>query len=165
MNTNFRYEQERDSKNRQNIQEVVEYILGREYGTTLLHHELSKMLRYNIDDEIEYMKYKSVMQKIKNFLIQYGYVLKGIGGVGYYILKPSEISRHCFKTYINKSVRMYDKSMYVLERTDKDDLSDVRKEELNNLMELNRELISKTERLIQVSPYYSRKAYYDNLED
>ena len=165
MKQDFRYEQERDSKKRLDIQEVVEYILNRKYGETLLHEDLAKLLRYNIEDEEEYYKYKAMMARVKRFLIQYGYILKGIGGIGYYILKPSQISRHCYKTYIKSCSRMYDKSLYILERTDKSELNDDRQQEIGFLMDLNKELIEKTERIITESPYYSRKTYYDNLED
>ena len=41
MIQNFRYEQERDSKYKQNIQETVEYILNEKYGTTLFSRRFS----------------------------------------------------------------------------------------------------------------------------
>lgn len=165
MKQDFRYEQERDSKKRLDIQEVVEYILNKKYGETLLHEDLAKILRYNIEDEEECYKYKAMMAKVKKFLIQYGYILKGVAGLGYYILKPNQISRHCYKTYIKSCLRMYDKSLYILEKTDKSELNNDRQEEIDFLMDLNKKLIQKTEKMIYESPYYSRKTYYDNLED
>ena len=93
---NYRYEQTYDSKKKQNIQETVEFILSKDDGTTIENNELAKLLGYNISTDEEYRKYKAMMGKIRNFLLQYGYVLKIISGVGYYILKPEQISRHCF---------------------------------------------------------------------
>ena len=163
MKQNFRFEQERDSKKLQNKQEVIEYILNEPYGETLLNEELGIMLGYNIEDEEEFKKYKNMMQSIKKFLLSKGRVLKSIPNLGYYILKPSQISKHCFNTYIKSASRLYDKSAYVLDRTDKTELNETRKEEINNLIGLNKLLAETAENLIQESAYYSRKTYYDSL--
>lgn len=165
MKQNFRFEQERDSKKLQNKQEVIEYILNEPYGETLLNEELGIMLGYNIEDEEEFKKYKNMMQSIKKFLLSKGRVLKSIPNLGYYILKPSQISKHCFNTYIKSASRLYDKSAYVLERTDKTGLNTTRMEEINNMISLNQQLIEKVENVITESTYYSRKTYYDSLED
>ena len=50
---NFRYEGERESKKKQNIQETVEFILDKNYGETVLNRELSEISGYNIDYEEE----------------------------------------------------------------------------------------------------------------
>lgn len=162
---NFRYEQINDSKKKQNIQEVVEFILENDYGTMLYNEDLSKILGYNFEIEEEYYKYKSIMQRVKNFLLQYGYVLKSVGGVGYYILKPSEISRHCYKTYIKRAARMYDKSAYVLDRTDKSQMNEDRLQEITDLIEVNQKLIDSAWNTLKESAYYSRKDYYESLVD
>jgi hypothetical protein len=78
MKKEFRYNGEYESAKKQHIQETVEYILDKGYGQTLTHSELGKILHYNIDDEEEFDKYRSTMGRIKNFLLQYGFVLKGI---------------------------------------------------------------------------------------
>lgn len=165
MKTNFRYEGERHSKKEQNKQEVIDFILNHKYGNTVFHDDLSKILGYNIDDEQEFHKYKTIMQQIKNFLLNYGYVLKSISGTGYYILKPNQISKHCYRTYIKKSRRMYDKSLFILDHTEKQELSEDRLEEIKNMMELNKQLIDNAWDTIKESAYYSRKNYYDSLED
>lgn len=165
MKQNFRYEGEYESQKKQHKQETIEYILDKDYGTTLTYSELGKILHYNINDEEEFKKYRSMMGIIKNFLLQYGYVLKGIGGIGYYILKPTQISQHCFRTYIKSASRLYDKSAYVLDRADKTQMNEIRLEEINNMMTLNKKLIDETDKMIIESPYYSRKDYYDSLED
>lgn len=165
MNNDFRYQGERDSKKKQNIQETVEYILDKKYGSTLTHNELANLLQYNIDDEEEFKKYKSTMARVKNFLLDYGYVLKGISGVGFYILKPTQISNHCYRTYVKKASRMYDKSAYILKRTDKTEMNEIRLEEIKNMMDLNKQLIENAWKTVKESPYYSRKDYYNSLED
>ena len=165
MKPNFRYEGERDSKKKQNIQQAIEYILDKNYGSTITHNELSKILQYNIEYEEELKKYKSVMARIKNFILQYGYVLKSVSGIGYYILKPSQVSSHCYRTYVKSAGRMYDKSEFILEHTDKQELNEVRQEEIKNMMALNKKLIENAWNTVKESAYYSRKNYYDSLED
>ena len=165
MRKEFRYESEKTGSKTQNIQNTIEFILNKEYGTTITHTELSHLLNYNIEIEEEFKKYRTVIARIKSFIMQYGYVLKGINGVGYYILKPSQISKHCYRTYMKRSARLLDKSFFVLDRTEKQDLNADRTEEINNMMTLNRQLIENMQNTIQESAYYSRKEYYDSLEE
>lgn len=163
MKQNFRFEQERDSKKKQNKQEVIEYILKKDYGSTITNEQLAEMLQYNIEDEEEYHKFKTMMSSIKKYLLSKGRVLKGISNIGYYILKPSQVSQHCYRTYIKSASRLYDKSAYVLDRTDKTNLNQDRMEEITNMLALNQQLIDKVAETIHESTYYSRKTYYDNL--
>lgn len=165
MKQNFRFEQTNESAKKQYKQEVIEYLLEKEYGSTVTNEQLGNMLHYNIDDEEEYHKFKTMMASIKSFLLRYGRVLKGIAGVGYYILKPSQISQHCYRTYIKSASRLYDKSAYVLDRTDKTELNQDRMEEITNMISLNQQLIDKVAATIHESTYYSRKTYYDSLEE
>ena len=144
---------------------MCEYILNKKYGETVFHEDLSKILKYNIEDEEEKKKYKAIMARVKNFLLQYGYVLKGIGGIGYYILKPYQISKHCYRTYIKSASRMYDKSAYILDRTDERELNGERAKELKSMIDLNAQLIENARKTIVESAYYSRKDYYDSLEE
>lgn len=165
MKKNYRYEGERDGKKRQNIQEAVEFILDASFGTTIKDTDLAKILKYNIYQDEEYHQYKSTMRRIRNFLLQYGYVLKSVSGIGYYILKPAQISSHCYKTYVKRASRLYDKSLYILGRVDQKELNEERKEELESMMKLNRELIDNVLSTITQSKYYSRKDYYNSLKD
>lgn len=165
MLNDYRYTGEYNSKKKRNIQEVVEYILDKPYGSTIDNADLAHILQYNIDDEEEYHKYKSIMSRVRNFLLQYGYVLKSIAGIGYYILRPSQITNHCYKTYVKRASRLYDKSDFILGRVDRTELNEDRLEELENMMELNKKLIDEILKTITESKYYSRKNYYDNLEE
>ena len=161
----YRYNGERDSKKKQNIAEAVEFILDIKYGQTVSNEKLAKILGYNIETEEEFRKYRATMGRVRKFLLQYGYVLKSIAGIGYYILKPSEISRHCYKTYIKSAARMYDKSDFVLEHTDQTELTEERLEEYKSMRELTKQLIENAELTLTESVYYNRKAYYDSLKD
>jgi hypothetical protein len=164
MKLESRYDSRYNSEYKQRIQETVEFILSKSYGATIYFEELAKMLHYNIEDEKGLKKFKSTMARIKSFLIDYGYILKSISGIGYYILKPNQISGHCYRTYVNKSRRLLDKSENILEHTDKTELDEVRTEEYRNMLELNKSLIKGMEEIICASGYYLRKNYYDSLE-
>ena len=165
MKQNFRYEQTYESKKKRNIQEVVEFILDQDFGGVVSDTDLSKILGYSMKDEKEFRRYKATMCRVKNFLLQYGYVLKSIAGIGYYILKPQQISSHCYRTYVKRASRLYDKSAFILDRVDKTELSEIRLEELDNMTKLNKQLIEGVENVIENSTYYQRKNYYDSLED
>lgn len=165
MKQSFRYVGERESKKKQNVQECVEFILGKDYGTTIADNELARILGYSIADEEGYHQYRTIMQKVKKILLQYGYILKSISRVGYYILKPTEASKHCYRTYVKRTGKLLDKSDYVLEHIDRTNMADIRIEEINNMVALNKQLIHNVAQTISESAYYSRKEYYDSLED
>ena len=162
---NFRYEGQYNSEYKQRISETVEYVLDREYGETIETATLANLLHYNIETEEEFKKFKSTMNRVKNILINYGRVLKSITGVGYYILKPKQISGYCYHTYIRKTTNLLDKSARVLSHTPNGLLSEIRKEEYDNVVELNMDVSNAIEGTIENSRYYDRKAYYDSLQD
>lgn len=165
MNFNFRYDSRYASKYKQNMQETIEYILSQEYGSILPLEKLGKMLGYNIEDQEEKLKFKQSMSRVRNFIIDYGYVLKSMGTLGFYILKPQQISGFCYHTYILKTTKLLDKSDRVLRHIDMAKLSEGRKEEKEAIHELNTEINKDINSLIDNSRYISRKEYYDGLED
>ena len=118
MKKNFRYEGEYNSEFKQRISETVEYILDetkeKGKGITLSNKKLGNLLKYNIEDELEWKKYKSTMNRVKNILINYGIVLKSIVGIGYYVLKDNQISGYCYHTYIKRTTILLDKSEHIL---------------------------------------------------
>ena len=164
MDYKYKGEYENTSK-RQYIQATVEFILNNKKGTTILESALAEMLNYNIDDKDEYIKFKSTISRIKNFLIDYGYILKGISGVGYYILKSKQIPGHCYHTYIKKTEKLLDKSERILNHIDKTELSKEREQERQEVADLNLDLKQNIEYTINNSKYFKNKEKYDNLED
>lgn len=162
---NYRYEGQYNSKYKERISDVVEYILDKDYGQTIEFEILANMLHYNIEVEEENKKFKSTMARIKNILIDYGYVLKSVTGVGYYILKPKQISGYCYHTYIRRTTNLLDKSARILNHTQHSLLSQDRKEEYDNVCELNLDTANAIQSTIENSKYYNRKIYYDSLKD
>ena len=165
MKVNFRYTSEYNSEYSQRKAELVEYILDQQYGATIGFEKCANILHYNIEDEKELKKFKSQMIKIKDILINYGYILKTIVGVGYYILKPKQISGYCYHTYIRRTENLLNKSKRILNHVAQNELSDIRKQEYANVCVLNLDVINAVNTTIENSEYYNKKNYYDNLED
>ena len=165
MKKNFRYDSRYESEFKQRIQETIDFILEKNYGDTIGYIPLAKILHYNIDDELEAKKFKVMMGRVKNFLIDYGYVLKSIAGVGYYILKPKQISGYCYHTYIKRTESLLDKSGRILSHVEQSKLSEIRKEEYDNVCNLNLGVTNAIDTTIENSEYFNKKNYYENLED
>lgn len=165
MKKEFRYVGEKDSKKKQNIAECIEYILSKKRGDTCSFQSLAQILGYNLDDEKEAKKFSSMMGRVKNLLIEYGYVLKRIAGVGYYILKSKQISGYCYHTYILKTLRLLEKSDKVLTHVDKTELSEIRTQEYNAVVRLNGDIYENIDDTINNSEYWKNKNKYESLED
>lgn len=158
---NYRYR----TKNEERIKDAVDYILDKDYGSTILFGTLAEIMRFNIQDEQEEKRFKSVMGRVKNILVDSGYILKTITGVGYYILKPKHISSYCYRTYVDRTKRLLEKSERVLKHVDQTELSDIRKKEHSEMTDLNRELYGEIGLVVEASEYGKNRAYYNSLED
>lgn len=170
MEVNYRY----NSKNEEKKKEVIEYFLSKEYGVSVMYEEISKIVGININvsaftnaEQVEEnLKYlKQFVGSLKNILITRGVVIKSIKGCGWYILKPSQISSYTYRNFIVKPQKSYMKATEILEHFDKTKLSEERKEEYQNVNQLNNALIQLTDKTIFTSAYYKNKNYYDNLEE
>lgn len=165
MKINSSYDSRYNSEYKQRIQELTETILDMNYGATVPLEVCTKTLHYNIEIEEEKKKFLSTMNRVKNFLVGKGYILKPVKDEGYYILKPKQISGHCYRTYVKRSQRLLDKSSYILNFVDRTELNETRMEEYELFSKLNQDLILAMEETIVTSGYYSRKAYYNDLKD
>jgi len=162
---NYRYDSRYHSQHKRGMQEAIEYILDRNYGDTISNEILAKILKFNIENETEKRKYGAVMGRIKNFLIEKGYILKSITGVGFYILKPKQISGYCYHTYVKRTQVLLEKSDRILTHVDISELSDIRKEEHSNMLKLNQSVSSGIFNNINNSEYEKNKDTYNSLDD
>ena len=105
------------------------------------------------------------MGRVKNILVDYGYILKTITGVGYYILKPKHISSYCYRTYVDRTKRLLEKSERVLRHVDRTELSDDRKKEHSEMTDLNQQLYGEIGLIVEGSEYGKNRAYYESLGD
>ena len=99
-------------------EKIVKYFYTKNYGDIVKFEELQYLTHYNLSDEFESYKFKSsIMQKVKNELIENGYVIKSIRGIGYYILKQNQIQSYTYRTYIKKPLRHFKKAEIILNNT------------------------------------------------
>ena len=165
MQQNFRYDSRYNSLRKRELQETIELILDKNYGETIPFEQLSKLLHYNLDDEQEKRKFRSAMARVKNFLVDYGYILRTVTNVGYYILKPQHISGYCYRTYIDKTKVLLEKSERILKHVDKTELSEDRLKEYSEMTDLNQQLYGEIGLVVKGSEYGRNRAYYNSLED
>ena len=145
---------------------IVKYILNKDYGETIKYEELQPYTKYNLSDETEsYIFKSSVMSRVKNILIEYGYVLRSIKYVGYYILKPNQIQSYTYRNYIKKPLKTFMKAECILNNTN------TRKLETEELIrhqltvELSRNLIDETNKIINSKEYMNLDEFKDSLEN
>ena len=156
MEVNYRY----NSKNELIIKDICEFIRTKNYGTIIYYTDITRRIGLNIELEEHKKYFKRLMSKVKNILIDYSYILKSVGGKGYYILKPNQISSFTYRTYITKPQRAYEKAKRILERTDKKDFKKLDKEEYEDITKLNNKLIEVSDYTIFNSNYYKNKEKY-----
>lgn len=158
---NYRYNSKREGQ----IKNAVDFILDHNYDSTIEFAKLAEIMQFNITDEQEEKRFRSTMNRVKDILIDHGYVLRTVTGVGYYILKPKHISGYCYRTYIDKTKRMLEKSERVLRHVDKTELSDIRKQEHSQMYELNQQIYGEIGLMVEGSDYGKNRYYYNSLKD
>lgn len=160
MEVNYRY----NSKNELIIKDIIEFIRTKDYGTMIYYTDISKRIGLNIELEEHLKLFKRLMSKVKNILIDYSYILKSVGGKGYYILKPNQIPSFTYRTYITKPQKAYEKAKRILGRTDKSNFREIDKEEYADVTELNNQMLSISAKTIHNSNYYKNKDKYKENE-
>lgn len=139
-------------------EEILKYFYSKNFGETITFEELQRFTHYNLQDEYESYIFKgSLMKKVKNELIENGYVLKSIRKIGYYILKPNQIQSYTYRTYIKRPLKQYEKAKIILDNTKKSNLNNKELEKHKLTEKLNRELINNTSNLINSEIYSELK--------
>ena len=72
---------------------------------------------------------------------------------------------YCYRTYVDKSKELLNKSERILKNVNKKELSDVRKKEHKEMSGLNNKLIEEVKMVEEHSEYVNNKEYYNSLED
>ena len=160
VSVNYRY----NSKNELIIQDIIEFIRSFSYGSMIYYEDVAKRIGLNIDtdDALKYLK--QLVGKTKNILIDYSYILKSVGGKGWYILKPTQIPSYTYRTYITKPQKAYEKAKRILERTDKSKYKDINHEQHSYVTELNNDMIQVSDYTIFNSNYYKNKDKYKDFD-
>lgn len=134
--------------NHEKVIEVTKYILKKNYGDTITIEELNEIIQEDLSDERGKRKFKIILSKAKNRLINCGYVIKSIYNVGYYILKPNQISSYTYRNYIVKPMKQFSKANTILKNTNKRELNAEEWGKHKTTMELNRSIMQATNLLI-----------------
>ena len=158
---NYRYSSSKEGY----IVQFIERVLERGYGGTITLEEAGKILNYNIDNEKELNKMRTVIARIKNYLIDRGYVLKSIPSIGYYIMKPKQIPNYVYRTYTLRSLRLLEKQDRILAHTPISDLSELRQKENAEIKVLTRVTYEAINKSIDESEYFKNKYIYNGMED
>lgn len=132
--------------------------MKKQFGDTIVFKDLQQFTDYDLNNEYENYKFKTtIMRFVKDELIQEGYILKSIRGVGYYILKQNQISSYTYRTYIKKPLKYLDKADTILKSTHTILLNKKEVEKHSLTQELNEELIGKNSEIINSKKYESLK--------
>ena len=143
---------------RSSIKKIVDYINTKDYGTTIEFMELQPFTTYNLNEELEFYWFKvNIITKVKKELIKYGKVLKSVKFIGYYILKPNQISSYTYRTYIRKPLNSFKRAQEILNATDTAELNIIELEEYNLTNELNSTLIKSTKEILYSNKYLKLK--------
>lgn len=151
--------------NEEKYTKVCKYVLSKNYGDVLDYKVLAGMFEIELSEDKDWHRFSNRMSRVKNIMVDYGIVLKNVIGVGYYILKPKQISSYCYRTYVDKSKELLNKSERILKNVNKKELSDVRKKEHKEMSGLNNKLIEEVKMVEEHSEYVNNKEYYNSLED
>lgn len=150
-----------NNETKKTVKKLFHFLNQKEYGEIIYHHEIENILEI----KRELSKYGIYLKLVKDLLIPESKILKAIPGVGYQVLKPQQVSSFVYRKYIKRTLNMYNYSSEILSFLNRDGFDSDRENEYNDVKELNNTLKNTTQNIIEKSGYYSRKDYYDNLNN
>lgn len=136
---------------------IVELILTKKKGDTLKFEELNSIIKENLKDEYGKNKFRKIMQKAKNQLINYGILIKGINGVGYYILKTNQMSSYTYRNYMIKPIKQIQKGKTILDNLNKKELNNEETKKYDLTKKLNDNLVNTNKNQINSKEFISLK--------
>lgn len=138
----------------QEIDNIVNYIVKKKQGESVTYQELQTFTNYDLNDEYSSYKFKTcIMGRVKNILIEYGYILKSVKYMGYYILKSNQIQSYTYRTYIRKPLRHLKKAERILTNTNTKTLKQNELLDYQLTVNLNEDLINATDNIINSKKY------------
>lgn len=139
-------------------EKIKELILSREHGETLTYEELNNILQEDMEDRYGREVFRRQMNKVKNELFSKGYVIRPVCNVGYFILKPNQVSSYTYRNYIVKPMNSFKKAKIILDNTEKKKLRGQEITEYTNTCELNEAIIYANAELINSEEYSMLKS-------
>ncbi len=132
---------------------IIELILTKDYGETIEYDKLNEILQEDIDDYYGKQCFIRQMNKVKNELFSKGYVIRPVYNVGYYILKPNQVSSYTYRTYITKPINSFKKARTILDNTEKSKLKGQEVSEYKTTCELNEAMLYASTELLNSDEY------------
>ena len=145
----------KDRKFSERIDALFNFMSAKTYGDIIYHKQVENILGISRDLNA----YGLYVKFVKDKMIKQSKVLKPIAKIGWQILKPNQVSSYTYRRYIQRTLKAYDYSKFILENLEVEGLSKARKGEYADVKELNQQLKKISEATIKESRYYSRKDY------
>lgn len=146
-------------------EKLYEFILSKNYGETITIEQINNILQENLNSDLGSKRFRNQINKVKNKLYEKGYVIRSIYDIGYYILKPNQVSSYTYRNFIVKPTKQFNKARIIMKNTNTKDLNDDEYVELYNTIELNKEMIRTTNKVLKSEKnFYKEGNYYNGIK-
>lgn len=142
---------------KEKVQKIIELILTKKKGDTLKFDELNLIINEDLKDEYGKIRFRKIMSRAKNKLIEYGILIRGINGIGYYVLKTNQMSSYTYRNYIVKPIKQIEKGKKILDNLNKKELNNEETEKYNLTKKLNDNLVKSNKDKINSQEFNSLK--------
>lgn len=134
-------------------EQAYNYILTKKYGDTITNEELNNILQEDLKDEYGKIRFRSQMNKVKDRLYKKGFVIRSIYNIGYYILKPNQVSSYTYRNFIVRPTNQYKKAKTILENLNNKNFNNFENLEFESTKSLNKKIIKTTNDLLNSNEY------------
>lgn len=146
-------------------EKLYEFILSKNYGETITIEQINNILQENLNSDLGSKRFRNQINKVKNKLYEKGYVIRSIYDIGYYILKPNQVSSYTYRNFIVKPTKQFNKARIIMKNTNSKNLNDDEYIELYNTIELNKEMIRTTNKILNSEKnFYKKGNYYNGIK-
>lgn len=146
-------------------EKLYEFILSKNYGETIIIEQINNILQENLNFDLGSKRFRNQINKVKNKLYEKGYVIRSIYDIGYYILKPNQVSSYTYRNFIVKPTKQFNKARIIMKNTNSKNLNDDEYIELYNTIELNKEMIRTTNKILNSEKnFYKKGNYYNGIK-
>lgn len=146
-------------------EKLYEFILSKNYGETITIEQINNILQENLNSDLGSKRFRNQINKVKNKLYEKGYVIRSIYDIGYYILKPNQVSSYTYRNFIVKPTKQFNKARIIMKNTNSKNLNDDEYIELYNTIELNKEMIRTTNKILNSEKnFYKKGIYYNGIK-
>lgn len=136
------------------VEEITNYVKTKQQGETLTYKELQPFTHYNLEDELDrYHFAAAIMSRVREILIEDGYILKAIKYQGFYILKSNQIQSYTYRTYIKRPLKQFQKAERILNNTIVNGLNEDELQKHKLTADLNKQLLNTNTEIIGLKKF------------